>query len=274
MSGDMSGGMRGGEGRGVIGIIGGSGLYQLLDGARDAVVDTPYGPPSSPVSRGVIDSREVAFITRHGRNHDIAPHAINYRANLWALRSLGCDTVLTSSAVGSLRSTFAPGDFVLCDQFVDRTRGRVDTFFDGPRVVHVSMADPYCPALRAAAQQVLSAAAETFHPTGTAVVIQGPRFSTRAESAWFRQMGADVLSMTQHPETTLARELEMCCVNLSFVTDYDGGVEGTDEAAVTGGAVWRRLAEHADRIRRTIGAIVAAIPDERGCGCRSALADT
>lgn len=259
---------------GVIGIIGGSGLYELLDDARDEIADTPYGAPSSVVSLGRLAGRDVAFITRHGRGHDIAPHAINYRANVWALKQLGCDAVVTSSAVGSLRAEYAPGEFVLCDQFVDRTRGRIDTFFDGPRVVHVSLADPYCPALRAAARDVLTESGETFHPTGTAVVIQGPRFSTRAESAWFRQMGADVLSMTQHPETALVRESEMCCVNLSFVTDYDAGMEGVADEVVTGGAVWRLLADNSARIRTAIAGLVAALPDQRSCACRTALSDT
>lgn len=258
----------------TIGVIGGSGLYRLFTDARDELIDTPYGAPSSPVARGQLAGRDVAFITRHGRDHAVAPHSINYRANAWALKAIGCDTVVTSSAVGSLRREFAPADFVLCDQFVDRTRGRIDTFYDGPRVVHVSLADPYCEPLRVAAAQALSEAGERFHSTGCAVVIQGPRFSTRAESHWFRQMGGDVLSMTQHPETVLNRELEMCCVNLSFVTDYDAGMDGATDAAVTASEVWKLVADNGDRIRAALAAVIAALPDDRVCTCRAALAAT
>src|SRR5690625_1805420 len=162
-----------------IGIIGGSGLYELLDDPRHETVETPYGTPSAPVSLGTIGGVEVAFITRHGTDHAVPPHLINYRANLKALAQLGVQTLITSSVVGSLRADYAPGHFVLTDQYVDRTTGRVDTFFEGPEVVHVSLAEPYCPNLRQVAQDSLSALNETFHPTGTSVVIQGPRFSTR-----------------------------------------------------------------------------------------------
>ncbi len=255
-----------------IGIIGGSGLYSLLGEATTETVDTPYGAPSSRLTRGRIGGRPVVFLTRHGEHHEIAPHAINYRANLWALKSSGCDAVITSSAVGSLRPGYAPGDFVLTDQFIDRTTRRIGTFFDGPRVVHVSVADPYCPALRTGAEHALHGLGERFHATGCAIVFEGPRFSTRAESAWYRQMGGDVLSMTQHPETTLARELEMCCVNLSFVSDADDG--GEHGEPVTAGQVWRRLADNQDRIRRALAALVASVDPQRACSCRSALADT
>src|SRR5699024_10984188 len=194
----------------VIGVIGGSGLYELLEDTRHEFVETIYGTPSSPVSLGQIGGRDVAFLTRHGTEHAVPPHLINYRANLAALDRLGVRTLITSSAVGSLRSDYRPGDFVLTDQFVDRTTGRVDTFVTGPQVSHTSLSEPYCPHMRHVAQQVLDYQGEQFHPTGTAVVIQGPRFSTRAESQWYQAMGWDVLSMTQHPETALARELGMC----------------------------------------------------------------
>lgn len=260
----------------MIGIIGGSGLYELLDDPREERVETPYGDPSGTVSLGTIEGREVAFLTRHGRGHSVPPHLINYRANLWALKELGARTVITSSAVGSLRADYAPGDFVVTDQFVDRTSGRVDTFFTGPQVAHVSVADPYCPVLRDELIDVLGDLDESFHPSGTAVVIQGPRFSTRAESRWFQQMGWDVLSMTQHPETVLARELAMCCVNLSFISDLDAGVEGVQDEPVTAGMVWRRMAEGQERIRRALYALVGRISDDaesRSCTCTDALAD-
>ncbi|MDR1824024.1 MAG: MTAP family purine nucleoside phosphorylase [Bifidobacteriaceae bacterium] len=256
-----------------IGVIGGSGLYELLDNPRQEVVSTRWGTPSSAVSVGSLGGRDVAFLTRHGKDHAVPPHLINYRANLAALHELGVTTLVTSSAVGSLRADYLPGEFVLTDQFVDRTWGRPDTFFEGPEVVHVSVADPYCAELRQAASTALEQLGERFHPTGTTVVIQGPRFSTRAESRWFQQMGWDVLSMTQHPETTLARELAMCVVNLSFISDLDAGVEGLQDQPVTAGMVWRRMKEAQPRIHAALAAIVAAAPDRPDCPCRSVLGD-
>ena len=256
-----------------IGIIGGSGLYDLIEGADTTEVDTPFGQPSSPISTGTIAGRQVAFLTRHGVGHTIPPHRINHRANVWALKSLGCDTVVTSSAVGSLRDELAPGDFVLTDQFIDRTVGPSVTFFDGPEVAHVSVVEPYCPSLRSAASDALTQIDERFHPSATVVVFSGPRFSTRAESDWCRAMGWDILSMTQHPESTLAREAELCCVNLSFVSDADSGTSDGSEPPVTAGMVWRRLQDNQPRIRAALSAIVASIPTVRDCGCRSALSD-
>ncbi len=256
-----------------IGIIGGSGLYDLIDGAETTTVTTPYGEPSSPISTGTIARRPVAFLTRHGTNHTIPPHRINHRANISALKEMGCDAVITSSAVGSLRDDYRTGDFVLCDQFVDRTTTPPVTFFDGPEVVHISVVEPYCPSLRQGAAVALAGIGERFHPIGTAVVFSGPRFSTRAESAWFRAMGWDVLSMTQHPEATLAREAEMCCGNLSFVSDADAGTADGREPPVTAGMVWRRLADNQPRIRRALEAIVEATDGNRPCTCRNSLAD-
>lgn len=256
-----------------IGIIGGSGLYELISAATQEIVDTPYGVPSSPVSLGRIGGRDVAFLTRHGTEHAVPPHLINYRANLKALEQLGVQTLVTSSVVGSLRADYAPGHFVLTDQFVDRTSARVDTFYEGPEVVHISLADPYCPQMRDVAITAMTHLDETFHPSGTSVVIQGPRFSTRAESQWYRAMGWDVLSMTQHPETTLARELAMCVVNISFVSDLDAGVEGVQDEAVTAGMVWRRVSEGQPRIKAALGEIVSRVPEHQTCSCREALAD-
>lgn len=258
----------------LIGVIGGSGLYSLIDDATTHDVTTEYGTPSSPVTTGTIGGRRVAFITRHEVDHSIPPHRIDHRANVAALKHIGCDAVVTSSAVGSLRDEIRTGDFVLCDQFVDRTTTPPVTFFDGPDVVHVSMVEPYCPVLRGAATKSLGELGERFHPRGTAVVFSGPRFSTRAESEWFQAMGWDVLSMTQHPEVTLIREAEMCCVNLSFVTDADAGTSDGSEPPVTAAAVWRRLKENQPRIKAALAAIVASIPAERDCDCRSALSRT
>lgn len=255
-----------------IGIIGGSGLYELLTDPRTEEVATSYGEPSSPVTTGEIDGRPVAFLTRHGKGHTIPPHRINHRANVGALKQLGCEAVITSSAVGSLRDSYRVGDFVLCDQFVDRTTTPPVTFFEGPRVVHVSMVEPYCAELRNSAAAALEGLGVNFHPSGTVVVFSGPRFSTRAESEWFQRMGWDLLSMTQHPETTLIREAEMCCVNLSFVSDADAGTSDGSEPPVTASMVFRRLAENQHRIRAALAAIVAAIPADRACTCRTSLA--
>lgn len=256
----------------TIGIIGGSGLYSLFEEAEQQQVDTPYGPPSSPVTIGTLGGKQVAFLTRHGLEHAVPPHLVNYRANIAALAELGVTHLITSSVVGSLRADFAPGHFVLTDQFVDRTRGRVDTFYEGPQVAHVSLADPYCPRLRGYAVSALDTLEETYHPSGTSVVIQGPRFSTRAESQWFQRMGWDVLSMTQHPETTLAREKAMCVVNISFVSDLDAGVEGMQDEPVTAGLVWRTVAEAQPRIRAVLERTVENL-DVADCACQRALDD-
>ena len=253
-----------------VGIIGGSGLYELLDDAEERATTTPFGEPSSPLTLGAIAGRPVAFLTRHGRGHTIPPHRISHRANVAALKEAGCEAVITSSAVGSLRDDYRTGDFVLCDQFVDRTTTPPVTFFEGPEVVHVSVLEPYCPTLRRDAAAALQGLDERFHPTGTAVVFSGPRFSTRAESRWFQAMGWDVLSMTQHPEATLVREAQMCCVNLSFVTDADAGTSDGSEPPVTAEMVWRRLAENQPRIRAALAAVIAAASVERDCGCRTA----
>lgn len=258
---------------GPIGIIGGSGLYELIEDAEQRVVETPWGTPSSPVSLGKLAGRDVAFLTRHGTGHAVPPHLINYRANMAALHQLGVRTVLTSSTVGSLRADYVPGDFVLTDQYVDRTWGRADTFFEGPEVAHVSVADPYCPHLRSLAIETLEGLDEKFHKMGTSVVIQGPRFSTRAESEWYQKMGWDVLSMTQHPETTLAREQAMCVFNMSFVSDLDAGIAGVQDEAVTAGMVWRRVADAQPRIKAALAAIVARVPEVPDCNCREALSD-
>ena len=256
-----------------IGIIGGSGLYELLDDPRRETIDTPYGTPSSQVSLGEIGGVEVAFLTRHGSGHAVPPHLINYRANIKALQQLGVTTLVTSSVVGSLRADYPPGDFVITDQFFDRTWGRESTFFTGPKVVHVSMADPYCPRLHDTAVTAFEDLGERYHDGGTSVVIQGPRFSTRAESQFFQKMGFSVLSMTQHPETTLARECAMCVVNISFVSDLDAGVEGVQDEAVTAGLVWRTVADGQPRIKAALERIVTTLVVDPDCQCQKALDD-
>jgi 5'-methylthioadenosine phosphorylase len=259
-----------------IGVIGGSGLYELFEaGTADEVdVDTPFGPTSSPISIGTMSGKRVAFLTRHGREHSVAPHRINHRANLWALRSLGVRAVVSSSAVGGLHPDYAPGTFVVTDQLIDRTWGRADTFFEDA-VQHLSFADPFDPVLRRVAVAAIGQLDVPFRPTGTCVVIQGPRFSTRAESVWLREAGGHTINMTMTPEVPLAAELGIGTVNLSFVTDADAGLAPTeDEAAaaaeaggdaetpVTHALVMERLARANEVIVRAIGSIVAAIPDD------------
>jgi 5'-methylthioadenosine phosphorylase len=244
-----------------IGIFGGSGFYSLLDDVREAKVDTPYGPPSDSVFLATVAGRRIAFMPRHGRRHTIPPHALNYRANVWAMRSLGVKAVISPCAAGSLQRHVEPGHFVVTDQFVDRTTGRADTFFDGPIVSHVSSAEIYDPTLRRIALEVIREHGITVHDGGTVVVIQGPRFSTRAESKWFSDAGWEVISMTQYPEAYLCRELGMAVVNIALITDYDAGVlEGTE--AVTAHDVLEVFEQNAARIRAVVLDMVARLPDD------------
>ena len=211
-----------------IGVFGGSGFYSFLDDVEEHRVSTAFGAPSAPITVGTLGELRVAFIPRHGRAHELPPHRVNYRANIAAMREVGVRVVLAPFAAGSLQPTIHPGDFVVVDQFVDRTSGRADTFYDsfddGP--THVSLADPYDADLRRA---LVSAAREldiTVRDGGTVVVVQGPRFSTRAESAWYRSQGWDVINMTQYPEAALAREADLRYGAVALVTDYDTGLEG------------------------------------------------
>jgi 5'-methylthioadenosine phosphorylase len=225
------------------------------------------------VAVGRIGDRDVAFLPRHGLRHEIPPHRIPFRANLWALRGLGVTRVLAPSAAGSLRRDVHPGELVVCDQLVDRTSGRPDTFYEGPAVHHVPFADPYCHELRDAVLPAARGQGVTAHPTGTMVVIQGPRFSTRAESAWYRSAGWDVIGMTQYPEAVLARELGLCYSGLALVTDYDTGVEGpgldgTESVeAVTMDAVLEVLGAMVGTVRSVLGAAIPSVPRERRCAC-------
>ena len=234
-----------------IGVFGGSGFYSLLDDVREVKVDTPYGPPSDSFFLAVVAGRSVAFLPRHGRRHTIPPHRINYRANVWAMRSLGVEAVISPCAAGSLQLAVKPGDFVVCDQFVDRTRGRADTFYDGPIVTHLSSADTYDPVLRGLAVRTIRDHGIEVHESGTMVVIQGPRFSTKAESKWFSDAGWQVIGMTGYPEAWLCRELGMAVVNIALITDYDAGVhEGTE--AVDATSVLEVFAQNAERIQKVV----------------------
>lgn len=267
---------RGGS-RAEVGVIGGSGLYALLDDAVEVRVETPYGEPSDVLFVGEVAGRPVAFVPRHGRGHRLPPHRINYRANLWALHALGVRQVLAPCAVGGLLPRYGPGTLLVPDQFVDRTSGRVQTFFDGlplpdgtvPEVVHVSMADPYCPRGRTAVLDAAGAAAWEPVDGGTLVVIEGPRFSTRAESRWFAASGWSVVGMTGHPEAVLARELGLCYSALALVTDLDAGAD-TGEG-VTHAEVLKVFARNVERLRAVLLKAIGLLPAVRDCPCGHAL---
>jgi 5'-methylthioadenosine phosphorylase len=255
--------------RAEIGVFGGSGFYSFLDDAAEVAVDTPFGAPSAPVVTGEIAGRRLAFLPRHGRAHELPPHRIPYRANLWAFKELGVTRVLAPTAAGSLQPHVRRGHFVISDQVVDRTSGRASTYYDGPETVHVSLADPYCDEMRAVAAKAARGLGIEVHETGTVVVIEGPRFSTRAESRWFASMGWEVVNMTQYPEVALARELELCYCNISLITDYDAGVEGVPPVTVP--EVVKVFNDNNARLRDLLAAIVPALPAERTCACASAL---
>ena len=247
--------------RAEIGVFGGSGFYAFLDKVEEVKVETPYGAPSDRIALAEVHGRRVAFLPRHGREHSLPPHKIPYQANLWAMRSLGVKRIIAPTAAGSLQPDVHPGDFVVCDQFVDRTYGRADTFYDGPVVTHISTAAPYCPQLRALAAQVGERQGVRIHRAGTVVVIQGPRFSTAAESRWFSQMGWHVVNMTQYPECVLARELEICYTNISLITDYDVGLEDDpDIEPVSHAAVIETFEANNAKLRDLLFAIVPRLP--------------
>jgi 5'-methylthioadenosine phosphorylase len=230
-------------------VFGGSGLYDLLDDVEGVAISTPFGPPSDSLYVGEVDGTRVVFLPRHGRRHELPPHRIPYRANLWAMREIGVTRIIGPCAAGSLDRDVPPGTFVVCDQFVDRTGGRADTFHDGPDVRHVSAADPYCPSLRQTLVETGRELGIDVRDGGTMVVIGGPRFATRAESAWYAAMGWHVINMTGYPEAWLARELGLCYANVSLITDYDVGVAGTDIEPVSHEAVLRVFAENIARVR-------------------------
>lgn len=252
-----------------VGIFGGSGFYSLLDDVKEVPLDTPYGAPSSPLMVGEIEGVSVAFLPRHGTKHELPPHMINYRANVWAMKELGVTRIIGPCAAGSLKPGVDPGHFVVSDQLVDRTTGRKDTFYDGPETTHVSYADPYCPELRSLTIDLAKRQQITVHERGTVVTIQGPRFSTRAESKWFQDAGWEVINMTQYPEAYLSRELEICYVNIALITDYDVGVEGGEP--VSHEKVIEVFNANNDKLRSLLFALVPGIPSERSCPCANAL---
>jgi 5'-methylthioadenosine phosphorylase len=243
-----------------VGVFGGSGFYSFLEDADEIDVDTPYGKPSAAITIGELGGKRVAFLPRHGRNHELPPHEIPYLANVWALKELGVRRIIGPNASGALKADLELGEFVVCDQFVDRTSGRKDTFYDGPETTHVSAADPYCPDLRRLLVETAGELGFKARDGGTVVVVQGPRFSTRSESKWFQEMDWDVINMTAYPEGILARELELCYANVSMVTDHDVGVEGT--APVSHEQVVRVFNENNERLRELLFAVIPRIPPQ------------
>ena len=245
-------------------VIGGSGFYSFLDEADEVEIDTPYGKPSAPIAVGTVGQRRVAFVPRHGREHRFPAHRVNYRANLWALRSLGVRQVLAPYAVGSLRTELAAGTLVVPDQLVDRTTNRVQTYYD-EGACHVAFADPYCPRLRAALLDGLPGAVDG----GAMVVIDGPRFSTRAESQWYAAQGWSLVNMTGHPEAVLARELALCYAGVALVTDLDAGIDA--DHAVSQAEVFAVFAEHIDTLRTDLRSVARSVAVERECACPAAV---
>ncbi|OYT59652.1 S-methyl-5'-thioadenosine phosphorylase [Euryarchaeota archaeon ex4484_178] len=249
-----------------IGIIGGSGVYGVFSPKKSVKVHTPYGAPSGNVEIGEINGVEVAFIPRHGKGHFIPPHCVNYRANIYALHQMGVERVIGISAVGSLKEDYRPGEIVIPDQYIDFTKKREYTFYDGPKVVHISMADPFCPELRDIFSETIQELGYPYHDKGTYVCIEGPRFSTRAESRMFREF-ADIIGMTLVPEVQLAREMEMCYVTIATITDYDVWAE----KPVSTEEVLRVMQENEEKVKKILQNGIPRIPEERNCPCKDAL---
>lgn len=254
-----------------VAVFGGTGLYDagLLEDAREIRVPTPYGATSDTITLGNIAGRQVAFIPRHGRGHTIPPHLINYRANVWAFRELGVRRIISPSAVGSLKEEVAPGDFVLPEQFLDFTKSRITSFSEKGRVIHISAADPFCPQLREVVLESARRRGIKVHTGATYVCVEGPRFSTRAESLFFRSTGADVIGMTLSPECQLAREAQICYESVSMVTDYDVWAQ----KPVTAREVMRVLSENVEKVRSLLSDLMSRIPGERSCQCGRALSE-
>ena len=254
-----------------IGIFGGTGIYDsgLLKNASEVEIETKYGKPSDTITIGEFESRKIAFLPRHGKKHTIPPHRINFRANIAAFAELGVKRIIAPSAVGSLREELRPGDFALPGQFIDFTKSRQYSFSETGRVIHISVADPFCPELGAIALETGTKQGMVMHDNCTYVCIEGPRFSTRAESNMYRSMRGDIIGMTLVPECQLARECQMCYLSLSTITDYDVWAQ----KPVTAREVMDTLAKNVKMTKRLLADLVGNIPQERGCACKDALAD-
>jgi len=244
-----------------IGVFGGSGFYSFIENAETLRIETPYGATSDDITLGTVGGKRVAFLPRHGKSHTIAPHNINYRANVWAMKSLGVHTVISPCAAGSLQKEVEPGHIVICDQYVDRTHSRKDTFFEGPMITHVSAAVPFDEQTRQWAIEAGHEAGLTIRETGTVVVIQGPRFSTKSESQWFRSQGWEVINMTQYPEVHLVKEMNMHSVNIAMITDYDSGVDGIPP--VSHGEVIAVFNKNLENLKTMLYKLIEKIPAGR-----------
>jgi 5'-methylthioadenosine phosphorylase len=255
-----------------IGIIGGSGLYSMpgFEAQEEMYIDTPFGRPSDNYVVGQLAGRQVAFLARHGRGHRISPSELNFRANIYGMKTLGVERIISLSAVGSLKEEHRPQDFVIPDQFFDRTRGRISTFFGEGLVAHISFADPICPELSGVVSQACQAAGVAAKKGGTYLCMEGPAFSTKAESAVYRSWGMDVIGMTNLQEAKLAREAEICYVTIAMVTDYD--CWHPDHDAVTVNQIIGNLVKNAENAARVVAEAVAEMPAARSCKCGSALA--
>lgn len=257
-----------------IGVFGGSGFYNFLEDIKEVKMDTPYGKPSDSLFIGKIGQHRVAFMPRHARNHSILPHQINFRANVWAMKEAGCKRVISPCAAGSLQKHVAPGHFVICDQFVDWTDGRKSTFFEGPTCYHPSPAETYCPELRSLAVKTAKDLGITVHDKGTVVVINGPRFSTKAESKFFTNQGWEVINMTAFPEAYLVKEMDMCPLNISLITDYDAGLVG-DVPPVSHSEVIKVFNSNLDNLKKLLFTMIENIPAENNnCECANTRANS
>ncbi len=256
---------------GRIGLIGGSGVYDLsgIEGVREEILETPFGSPADAYITGRLEGVPVAFLSRHGRGHRLSPSEINYRANICGFKLLGCDAILSVSAVGSLKEELAPRQAVIPDQFIDRTRHRADTFFGNGVVAHASFADPVCPAAAEALAAAAQASGLSVRRGGTYLCMEGPPFSTRAESRLYRSWGADVIGMTNLTEAKLAREAEICYASLALVTDYDCWRGATKPVAVE--RILEILRENSAAARRAIREAARRMDRKRNCGCRDAM---
>ncbi|MCE9653155.1 MAG: S-methyl-5'-thioadenosine phosphorylase [Nitrosarchaeum sp.] len=252
-----------------IGIFGGTGIYDsgILENAQEISIDTPFGKPSDSITVGIFKGRKIAFLPRHGKKHTIPPHLINYKANIWAFKELGITRIIAPSAVGSLKEEIEPGHFALPTQFLDFTKSREGTFSENGRVIHISVADPFCPELQSSILKVVKEQNFHIHKDCTYVCIEGPRFSTKAESKFYRTTGAGIIGMTLVPECQLAREAQMCYASISTVTDYDVWAE----KPVTAKEVLETLSKNVERTKKVLTDLISQIPKTRSCLCANAL---
>ena len=255
----------------VVGVIGGSGLYEMegLEEVRTVAIKSPFGDPSDSFVVGLLDGIRVAFLPRHGKGHRIQPSSLNFRANIYAMKKLGAQWIVGVSAVGSMKESIHPGDMVIPSQFIDQTKGRPSTFFSGGIVAHISFADPVCPILSQILYEAGQEVGATVHKDGTYLCIEGPQFSTRAESRLFRTWGVDIIGMTNLPEAKLAREAEICYSTIAFATDYDCWHEAAEDVSI--GEVLRILSQSTKTAKSAIRKALKHLPDKRECLCANAL---